>query len=61
VKEYLIDAKVPQYRRDEVPVFTDGRGVIWLGGVRQAERARPGRSTAIFLELSFARQEDTSE
>lgn len=61
VKEFLIDAKVPQHRRSEVPVLTDGLGVIWLGGIRQARRARPGRSTGTYLQLIIAKQEDTSE
>ncbi|MDT8902780.1 tRNA lysidine(34) synthetase TilS [Anaeroselena agilis] len=51
VKEYLIDAKVPRQLRDTIPVFTDGRGVIWLGGVRQAKRCRPGNPTGFYLEL----------
>ncbi|HWQ62763.1 MAG TPA: tRNA lysidine(34) synthetase TilS, partial [Negativicutes bacterium] len=61
VKEFLIDAKVPERRRDEVPVFTDSQGVIWLGGVRQAKRARPDTSTVTYLELIIAKQEATGE
>jgi tRNA(Ile)-lysidine synthetase, N-terminal domain/tRNA(Ile)-lysidine synthetase, C-terminal domain len=58
VKEYLIDAKVPRRLRDSVPVFTDGRGILWLGGVRQAKRGRPGGATGTYLELIIAKQED---
>ncbi len=58
VKEYLIDAKVPQRRRDSVPVFTDGQGIFWLGGVRQASRGRPERPTGAYLQLIIEQQED---
>jgi tRNA(Ile)-lysidine synthase len=58
VKEYLIDAKVPSRRRDSVPVFADGGGIFWLGGVRQAGRGRPGRTTGAYLQLIIEKQED---
>ncbi len=58
VKEFLIDAKVPRSLRDSIPVFTDGQGIIWLGGVRQGRRGRPGSQTAAFLELIIEKQED---
>ena len=58
VKEFLIDAKVPRYQRDSIPVFTDGQGIIWLGGVRQSKRGRPGRPTGTYLELIIEKQED---
>jgi tRNA(Ile)-lysidine synthase len=58
VKEFLIDAKVPRYLRGGIPVFTDGQGIIWLGGVRQGKRGRPGRPTGTFLELIIEKQED---
>lgn len=57
-KDYIIDAKVPRHRRDGVPVFTDGQGIIWLGGVRQGKRGRPGAATGTFLELIIEKQED---
>ncbi len=57
-KEYIIDAKVPRHRRDGVPVFTDGRGIIWLGGVRPGRRGRPGAATGTFLELIIEKRED---
>ncbi len=58
VKAFLIDAKVPQGRRDSVPVFADGRGVFWLGGVRQAARGRPDRPAGAYLQLIIEQQED---
>ncbi len=57
IKELLIDAKVPRHLRDGIPVFTDGQGIIWLGGVRQAKRGRPGPATGTYLELIIAKQE----
>lgn len=58
LKEFFIDIKVPRRQRDGVPVFTDSRGIIWLGGFRQAEHGRTGRATAKFLQLTIKEQED---
>ncbi len=38
LKDYFIDAKIPRARRDKVLIFYDLQGIIWLGGLRQAQR-----------------------
>ena len=58
LKEFFIDVKVPRRQRDRVPVFADSRDIIWLGGLRQAERGRPGPQTTKFLQLTINEQED---
>lgn len=58
LKEYLIDAKVPRRLRDRVPVVADSRGIVWLAGLRQAQRGRPGADTKHFLQLIIAKRED---
>lgn len=58
LKEFFIDAKVPRWRRDRVPVVTDSLGIIWLGGLRQGQRGRPDAATRIFLRLTIEERED---
>lgn len=58
VKDYFIDCKVPRRQRDNVPVFADGGGIIWLGGLRPAQRGRPHAGTARYLQLRIEQQEE---
>lgn len=58
LKEFFIDAKVPRRRRDGVPVIADSRGILWLAGLRQAERGRAGAGTQQFLQLIMEKRED---
>ncbi|MDR3560000.1 MAG: tRNA lysidine(34) synthetase TilS [Negativicutes bacterium] len=57
LKEFFIDTKIPREKRDRIPLFCDQQGIVWVGGHRQAERARPDESTGCFLQLSI-QQED---
>lgn len=36
IKDLLIDAKIARNKRDEIPIFTDGNDIIWLGGLRRS-------------------------
>ena len=39
VKDFLIDEKVPAFKRDEIPIFTTLTGeIFWLGGYRVDDR-----------------------
>lgn len=53
LKDFLIDAKVPQQERDRIPLVCDGQGIVWVGGYRQAQRVKPGDSTQCFLQLNI--------
>jgi tRNA(Ile)-lysidine synthase len=52
LQDFLTDAHVPRDQRDAIPLFTSQRGIVWVGGLRIAEWARPlpGKATAY---LSF--------
>ncbi|HUF54732.1 MAG TPA: tRNA lysidine(34) synthetase TilS [Dehalococcoidia bacterium] len=39
LQDILVDAKVPEAERDEVPVVADEKGIVWVAGHRLAERA----------------------
>lgn len=53
LKDFLIDQKIPEWRRDYLPLVTVGNKVIWVAGVRIAEPYRITSSTkkALLLEL----------
>ena len=56
LKELLIDAKIPAGRRSRVPLVCDRDGVVWVAGVRPAERCRvhAGTKRLLVLELEQA-------
>ena len=49
--DFLIDAKVPRYLRDEVPVLTAGGKIIWVVGHRISERHKVTGKTRKVLRL----------
>jgi tRNA(Ile)-lysidine synthase len=50
LQDFLVDAHVPRGERDCIPMFECEHGIVWVGGLRIAEWARPkpGKST-LFL------------
>ena len=52
LQDFFTDAHVPREDRESIPLFVSPRGIVWVGGLRIAEwaRPRPGESTAF---LSF--------
>ena len=50
LQDFLTDAHVPRDARDGVPLFDSPHGIVWAGGLRIAEWAKPraGRPT-VFL------------
>ena len=41
LQDFFVDAHVPRSERDAVPLFENERGIVWVGGLRIADRARP--------------------
>jgi tRNA(Ile)-lysidine synthase len=60
LQDFFVDSHVPREERDTIPLFVSDRGILWAGGVRIAEWAKPrtGRPT---LFLSFRRISDEEE
>jgi tRNA(Ile)-lysidine synthase len=50
LQDFFVDARLPRRQRDAVPLFVNQRGIVWVGGLRLAEwaRPRPGQP-AVFL------------
>jgi tRNA(Ile)-lysidine synthetase-like protein len=41
LQDFFVDARVPRDERDAVPIFESGRGIVWVGGLRIADWAKP--------------------
>lgn len=52
LQDFFTDAHVPRDVRDAVPLFVSARGIVWAGGLRIAEWAKP-RAGAPTVFLSF--------
>ena len=55
LKELLIEAKIPAGRRSQVPLVCDRDGIVWVAGVRPAERCRVHAGTKRLLVLELKR------
>jgi tRNA(Ile)-lysidine synthase len=53
VHDIFIDEKVPASRRAFVPVVSDGEGVLWVAGLRRADRARITDGTRTILKITY--------
>ncbi len=49
VSDVLTDAKIPHARRSQVYVLADDDGILWICGLRQADRAVAGDGTIRYL------------
>lgn len=55
LKDFFIDAKVPQWQRDEVPLLCDQNGVIWVVGMRLSEDYKVGSETREVLQIEASK------
>lgn len=53
LKDFFIDAKIPQEERNSIVLVCDSEGIIYVSGHRQSERGRVTRGTRQFLQLSI--------
>jgi tRNA(Ile)-lysidine synthase len=51
LKSFLIDAKVPRWDRDRLPLVDAGADILWVAGVRRGAAAPVTASTASVVEL----------
>lgn len=55
LQDYFVDEKVPQEKRDAVPVFESAGRIIWLGGLRLDDRSKVTATTRRILKLELAK------
>ena len=41
LQDFFVDARAPRDERDAVPIFESERGIVWVGGLRIADWAKP--------------------
>ncbi|MBI5638011.1 MAG: tRNA lysidine(34) synthetase TilS [Nitrospinae bacterium] len=53
LKKFFIDAKIPRWERDGIPLLAAGNEVLWIAGVRLSERVKitPGTKRILKLQL----------
>lgn len=54
LQDFFVDAKVPAWRRDRVPIVCDRAGIVWIAGHRIDHRVRmtDGTRAAVLLEMA---------
>jgi len=55
LKDFLIKQKIPRENRDKIPLVTNGKDIIWVGGVRSGEltKVTPQTDKCLYLKLGF--------
>lgn len=60
IKDFLIDAKVPRYKRDSIPLLVRGDEILWVIGYTTSESFKIGHDTRQYLYLSYVSHETSS-
>jgi tRNA(Ile)-lysidine synthase len=60
IKDFLIDAKVPRYERDSIPLLVCQDEVLWLIGYTSSELFKIKPSTRQYLHLRYVSDESSS-
>ncbi len=58
VHDVFIDEKVPVSSRARIPLVCDAEGVIWVTGVRRADRARVTDRTSTIARVTYSREHE---
>ena len=53
LQDFMVDSKIPRWRRDRVPLVVNSRGIVWVVGWRIADWARVRDKEPQQLELTF--------
>ncbi len=59
IKDFLIDAKVPQQARDNIPLLVCGDVILWIVGHTTCESFKIEPHTQHYLYLSYASSDET--
>jgi len=53
LSDFFIDSKIPRRLRDRVPLLVDGEDILWVVGIRRADKARITEDTRRILEVQL--------
>ncbi|MFB0527204.1 MAG: tRNA lysidine(34) synthetase TilS, partial [bacterium] len=51
LSDFFIDRKIPRHLRDRVPLLVEGEDILWVVGIRRADKARITENTRKILEV----------
>jgi len=51
LSDFFIDNKVPRHLRERIPLLVEGEDILWVVGLRRAEKARITQDTKRILEV----------
>jgi len=57
LSDFFIDAKIPRYKKEEIPVLESHGNIVWVCGVRLDNRYRITPATRTVLKLEFEDKE----
>ena len=60
IKDFLIDAKVPRYERDSIPLLVCGDQILWIIGYTTSDAFKIESDTRQYLYLRYASNETSS-
>jgi len=52
LKDFMIARKIPNYKKDQVPLFMSGDSIFWVYGIEISDRYKVTHRTRRFLKLS---------
>ncbi|MCD6379392.1 tRNA lysidine(34) synthetase TilS [bacterium] len=55
LSDIMIDKKVPLYKRDQIPIIEDKKGIIWVPGVATDEKTRILKKTKQITRIKLIR------
>jgi len=58
LSDFFIDRKIPRRLRDRVPLLVEGEDILWVVGIRRADKARITEDTKKILEVRVLREEE---
>ena len=61
IHDIFIDEKVPISERTLIPLVSDADGVIWVTGVRRADRARVTDKTSTIVKITYSKEREPDE
>lgn len=53
IKDYFIDEKISKEKRDEIPLITDGKEIMWIAGYRISDLYKVTRATKNVLKIKL--------
>jgi tRNA(Ile)-lysidine synthase len=59
VSDLLTDERIPSYRRSGIRVVTSNQEIVWVVGVRIADRVKVNPDTVRVVRLTFERNPDS--